>query len=214
MTLPLPKPHLSYSAVSLWRSSPAAFRARYYRNEPSLEVSPQLEYGKYIADLIKDTPEHPLVAHVPKYLIRDEGFTVEIDGVPLLCYPDSLDLATYSIYEYKTGEWKSDAPAWTQEDVNNWMQLKLYSLAVKTKYGSVNDTAHLIWLHTRMVEHVDPILIHGKRYDVSIHLPELTGDITTFETVITDTERYRAREWFVGAAHEIAEDYKNYLKNV
>lgn len=203
----LPKSYLSYSAASLWYRSKSAFRSRYYLNAPSTS-SPQTELGKELADLIKDNPNHPSIAHIPKLPIRDEGFTVDISGVPVLMYPDSLSLdGVPSFYEYKSG-----VEPWTQEKVDAHMQLKLYSLGIKEKYGAVQDVCTLFWLVTRMVDAVDSVRINGKQYDVVIGLPELTGEIITFETVVTEVERFRARQWIIQAAHEIQSDFIRYQK--
>lgn len=212
--LHLPKNYLSYSAADLWYSSKSAYRSRYYFN--ALEIaSPQMDFGKEVADLLKDHPDDPRVAHVPKYPIRDQGFMVDISGVPLLMYPDTLSLnGVPSFREYKTSEWVEGKPTWDQQRVDSHMQLKVYSLGILTKYKNVNDLCHLDWLLTRMVDHTDPVKIFGRKYDVTIQLPELTGEIISFECVVTDKERYRAREWLVQAAHEISADYKNHLKNI
>jgi hypothetical protein len=201
----LPKSYLSYSAASLWYSSKSAYRSRYYYNAPSIS-SVQTDYGKEVADLLK--ADDPSVAHVPKLPIRDEGFTVDISGVPVLMYPDSLSIdGIPSFLEYKSG-----VDAWTQENVDNHMQLKLYSLGIKEKYGAVNDICKLLWLVTEMVDLTDPIYVNGKRYETTIQVPRMTGEINIFETVINDMERFRARQWIVGAAAEISADYKAFLK--
>lgn len=207
MNLLLPKSYISYSAAALWYSSKSAFRARYYLNIPGAS-NVQQEFGKEIADMLKDDPENPLIAHVPKLPIRDEGFTVDIEGIPVLAYIDSLSIeGTPSFIEYKSG-----VDPWTQSRCNDHMQLKLYSLCIREKYGAVNDICKLLWLVTEMVDLTDPIFINGKRYDTTIQVPRMTGEIITFETVINDIERFRARQWIIQAAAEISADYKAFLK--
>jgi len=178
-----------------------------------------MEYGSEIADLLEKQPDHPTVAHIPKYNIRDQGFTVDIDGVTLLMYPDTLSLQNFPVKppkfaEYKTGEWVENNPAWTQKKADEHIQLKLYSLGLKLKYHAVDDLCHLYWLVTNMVEHTDPITIFGKQYEATIELPRLTQTIIPFEVNVTEIERFKARQWFVQAVHEVANDYKNYLKTV
>ena len=125
-------------------------------------------------------------------------------------FPDSLSLiGTPKFYEYKSG-----VDPWTQEKVNDHMQLKLYSLGIKEQYGSVEDLCHLFWLPTVMEDVIDGLKINGKQYGVTIQVPRLTGELFTFPCVVTEIERFRARQWIVQGAHEISADYQNFLKNV
>ncbi len=206
--LQLPKPYLSYSAASLWNQNKLMFRANYYTPSPIRTSSPQMDLGKELADLIKDFPDDPSIAHIPKYEIRDVGFTVDISGVPVLMYPDTLSL----IGTPKFREYKSGVEPWTQKRADDHMQIKLYSLGIKVQYGSVEDLCHLDWLPTVMEDVTDGIKINGKQYGVTIQLPRLTGEIVTFPCVVTEVERFRARQWIVTAAAEISADYQNYLK--
>jgi hypothetical protein len=207
----LPRPYISYSAASLWYQNKSAFRTKYYTPGVGGGLSSvQMDFGKELADMLKDDPENPVVAHIPKYEIRDVGFTVSISDVPVLMFPDSLSLiGTPKFYEYKSG-----VDPWTQKLVDNHMQLKLYSLGIKEQYGAVEDLCHLFWLPTVMTDVVDGLRINGKQYGVTIQVPRLTGEIISFPCVVTEMERFRARQWIVAAAHEISADYSNYLKNV
>jgi hypothetical protein len=218
----LPRSYISYSAASLWYQNESAFRTKYYTPGVGGGLSSvQMDYGKEIAEMLENDPENPLVAKIPKYQIRDKEFTVDISGVPVKVIPDTLDLTPVPrLREYKTGAWefnektkKFDIPAWTQKKVDDWMQVKLYSLGVKIKYGFVDDLAHLDWLPTVMEDVIDGLKINGKQYGVTIQVPRLTGEIFSFPCVVTEMERFRARQWIVAAAHEISNDYKNFLKN-
>jgi hypothetical protein len=214
MNLILPKSYISYSQASLWNSSKAAYRSRYYLNAPGAS-NVQQEYGKEIATMLMDDPENPLVAHIPKLPIRDKGFTVEIEGIPVLSYIDSLSLdGVPHFLEYKSAEWKEGKPAWTAKTVSEHMQLKVYSMVIKEKYGAVQDECKLLWLITRMIKHTDQVKVGGKVYEVPLELPQLTGEVKTFPTIVDDSERLRARMWIVQAGHEISADYENYLKNI
>lgn len=210
----LPRPYLSYSAIDLWYSSKAGYGKRYYEGQKTAPTIQQ-EYGSEIADLLKDDPENPLISFIPKLEIRDQPFVVDISGVPVMMIPDSLSLEPVPHFlEYKSGEWITDKPAWTQRDVDNHMQLKVYSLGIKEKYGAVMDECKLHWLVTGMVKEENMVKIGGKEYTVPVTLPKLTGQIISFNSVVTEIERFRARQWIVQGAFEIQADYKNYLKNV
>ena len=209
ISIDLPKSYLSYSAADLWYKNPSMFRAKYYEPNGAQTSSSQTDYGKEIADMLKDDPENPLVAHIPKYEIRDEGFTVDISGVPVLMYPDSLSIiGKPRIFEYKTG-----VDPWTQEKADAHMQTKLYSLGVKEKYGDVDDLLHLIWLPTVMEPHESEVRINGRPYKTCIDLPRMTGEVVTFPVVVSELERYKAREWVVQAAHEISADFTKWKKS-
>lgn len=213
-TMTLPRPYLSYSAIDLWYSSKSGYRKRYYEGVKS-SSTPQQEYGSEVAELLKSDPDNPVVANIPRLEIRDEPFTVDISGVPMLMVPDSLSLNPIPHFiEYKTSVWVSDKPSWTQKDVDNHMQLKVYSLGIKEKYGAVMDECKLLWLVTGIVTYEDTVKIGGKEHIVPLSLPQLTGQIISFNCVVNEIERFRARQWIVQAAHEIAADYKNHLKNV
>lgn len=209
----LPRAYISYSAADTWYKNKDLYRARYYYPSGLSSSSVQMDYGKEVANLIKDFPDDPRVAHIPKYNIRDEGFTVDISGVSVLMYPDTLDDKTFSIREYKTSEWVEGKPSWTQKMVDDHMQIKLYSLGVKIKYGAVNDLAHLDWLPTKMEDVTEEIIINGRPYKSTIQIPKMTGEVISFPCVVSEIERYRAREWIVQAANEISQDYSRYLKN-
>ena len=94
------------------------------------------------------------------------------------------------------------------------MQLKVYSLGIKEKYGAVMDECKLFWLVTGMVTEENTVKIGGKEHTVPITLPQLTGQIISFTTEVTEIERFRARQWLVQAAHEISKDFINYQKNI
>ena len=210
MELTLPKPYLSFSAAKRWYDNKRLFRSKYYTQGGAHIGSVQMDYGSEVATMIKDDPENPVVAHIPKYEIRDVGFTVSISGVPVLMYPDSLSLiGTPKFYEYKSG-----VDPWTQKLVDNHMQLKLYSLGIKEQYGAVEDLCHLFWLPTAMEDATDGLRINGKQYGVAIQVPRLTGEIISFPCIVAEMERFRARQWITQAAYEISADFINYKKNI
>lgn len=205
----LPRDYLSYSAATCWYDNKPLFRAKYYEPRGAKVSSVQMDYGAEVAEMIKNDPKNPLVAHIPKYEIRDEGFTVDVSGVPVLMYPDSLSIiGTPKFFEYKTC-----VKPWTQQEVDDHMQLKLYSLGIKEQYGSVENLCHLFCLMTKMEPVTDGLKINGRQYGVTIDLPRMTGEVITFPCVVGEVERYRAREWICQAAFEISADYQNHLKN-
>ncbi len=206
----LPKPYISFSAAKCWYENKPLYRSKYYTPGGVYASSPQLDYGKEVADLMELNPDHLTVAHIPRYEIRDVEFRVEISGVQVLAKPDSLSLiGTPKFFEYKTA-----SKPWTQEEVDASYQLKLYSLCIKEKYGSVQDECTLFCMPTIMIDEIQEMKINGRPYKVAFQVPRMTGEVIAFPTVVTEMERFRARQWIVTAAHEISADYQNFKKNL
>lgn len=192
----LNKPYLSYSAIDLWLKSPTQYRKRYYEQRPQ-PITPELSFGKKIATLLEASDES--LAHIPRYAVSEKKISTEIDGVPILAYLDSYDPDGRRILEFKTGK-----QPWTDARVQNHKQLDLYSLLVEMTEGSVTDTTTLIWLETeRVAKPQTGLLTAEESYDIA-----LTGEVKTFERVITPDDRRVMRELVVRVASEIAADYE------
>jgi len=210
----LPKEYLSYSAISMWYSNKPGFRSRYYIKGSKGGLStPEMDYGKELADDLKDRPDAAHIAHVPKYEVRDEGFMVDVFGVRVLMYPDTLSLiGTPKFREYKSSVYDESSLTWTQKKVDEHMQLDIYSMGIKKKYGAVEDLCHLDWMVTEKVPEESVMRIGGHAVRADLLIPRITDKLITFERIVTEIQRYRAKEWIVQAANEIQEDYKKYLK--
>jgi hypothetical protein len=195
----LPKPYLSYSAIDSWMKSPNQFRKRYYENAPSF-VTPELNFGKKIADLLENKDES--LAHIKQYATPEQQVQVDIEGVPIFGYIDSFDPETNSFYEFKTGRMP-----WTQKKVDKHLQLDIYSLCIEEIFGSVNDECMLIWMQTeKIVEPKVGLITHEDSHGI-----RLTGEVMEFTRVITDEERENTRTLIARVAQEISDDYTQYL---
>lgn len=197
----LPKPYLSYSAMNLWLTNKDRYRKQYYENLSS-PSSPELRFGKRIADLLEH--KDASMSHIEQYSVPEQPLNVTIDGVPVLGFIDSFDPVRQRFLEYKTGK-----QPWTQKRVDNHKQLDLYSLCIQELFNSVTDLCHLIWMQTENVEVKSVGLITHE----DSHSIQLTGKVETFARVITQDERDAMRELLVTTAKEISDDYTEYLAN-
>ena len=197
----LPKPYLSYSAMNLWLTNKDRYRKQYYEKVSS-PSSPELRFGKRIADLLENKDKS--LDHIQQYPVPEQPLNVTIDGVPVLGFIDSFDPTKQRFLEFKTGK-----QPWTQKRVDNHKQLDLYSLCIQEIYGSVTDLCHLIWMQT---ENVDVKSVGLITHEDS-HSIQLTGEVHTFERVITQDERNAMRELLITCAREIHDDYSEYLQN-
>lgn len=196
----LPKSYLSYSAMSTWLQSPDTYRKRYYENAPMV-VTPELAFGKKIADLLEAKDES--VSHIKQYIKPEQKINCEIEGVPIFGFIDSFDPDTRSFYEFKTGR-----VPWTQKRVDKHLQLDLYSLCIEEIFGSVNDDCELIWLETAQ----NKVKMTGLITHENSHNIVLTGTVKEFKRNITKDDREATKEMVVRIAEEISKDYTEYLK--
>lgn len=191
----LPKPYLSYSAISTFLDRPDEFRRKYYENVETI-VTPELAFGKKISTLLENKDES--LSHIRQYVKPEQKFNIEIDSVKVFGFIDSFNPETNAFYEFKTGK-----QPWTRARVDKHLQLPIYSLAIEKTFGSVDDTCMLIWMETRKVERKGyGLSTHAEAYDI-----ELTGTVREFDRTITASERKETEELIVSVARAISEDY-------
>lgn len=194
----LPKHHLSYSAIDMWLKYPEKYREKYYKGIEQY-VTPELSFGKKIADLLEVGDES--VKHVRRYPVAEKMFDLVIDEVPVFGFMDSFDPDTCSILEFKTGK-----TPWTQKRVDEHLQLDLYSLAVECMYNRVDDHTMLVWMETERVDRPSGGRIsHSDAYGI-----RLTGKVTEFHREITKHDRLAMRRLLRSVAEDISEDYTSY----
>lgn len=196
----LPKKYLSYSAISTWLRDPYQFRRRYYHNDPMI-MTPELHFGSKIAKLLEK--KHDSMNHIKQYPVMEQRMKVEIEGVPFFGFIDSFDPMDCAILEYKTG-----VTPWNEERVKDHLQLDLYSLAVETIFGKVQDEAELIWMQTRKIEKPrEGRVTHEEAYEI-----EFTGKVKSFVREITKEDRDNTRSLLVEVAEAISSDYSSWLE--
>ena len=211
--LTLPKPYLSYSAISLWLRDKDAYRSRYYENEPFVstpytefgnKVGKALELGELFDDTLKKVPRNP---------VMEQKLTVDIEGVPFLGYLDSYDPDTKEVLEYKTGIIsKEGKEPWSRLAVRKHTQLTMYQLAVLTKYGEYNPDIKLVWMETRWTKVPETVTIGSKEFTSDVPGLELTGRVEIFDRHIEPWELDRMARIIKEVAGDISNDYKLWMK--
>ena len=195
----LPKPYLSYSALSLWDQNKKRYRQQYYLGYTS-PSSPELRAGSRIHKLYED--DDPSLDHLPRYDLKEVKFQVEIDGVPILGFIDRLDSKNLAYLDLKTGK-----KPWTEKQVKETKQLPFYALALSAIHDQWEYNAGILWIETCKKPKEEN---EWGTYD---HTIELTGRHEWYPISIDRPRIQETREWLVSTAHDISVDYTEWLKS-
>lgn len=206
MSMNLPKPYLSYSALSLWRKDREGYRRRYYLGEKPPETIHTI-YGSEIHKLIEDgkldVEDHPREKYQSEVKLE-----VEIGGIPVLGMMDLFNPKTKAVSDIKTGIPRLDgSPRWTQLEVERLDQLPFYQMMIRAKYGKVQKTAKLIWLECEWHTVTDTHEFDGHKLTKERRDLRLNGKQHVFKRVIQPWELDRQEEMLIRDAREIQKDY-------
>jgi len=192
--LKLPRPHLSISQINLWESDPSAYMKRYFLNIPDAP-SPMMEFGKQFASDIEDycKGEQREFNFPPNflqniYLYPHVEYKLEHDfgDFKFLGYIDNASENFGIIRDFKTG-----TAAWTQDRLENSLQMMAYSL-ILFKQKTVLPTCFIDYYKTR---------IRGKSM-------EWTDVHETYQHTFTMQDLAKTEIRIRKAAEEIAEAYE------
>lgn len=199
----LPKPHLSWSSINCWLTSPERFRREYFENSDKLDTK-YLRFGKGIAELIEKGKHKELLPDLVVYPKPEFKIQVEIEGVPMLAYLDGYDDVNNVFGEYKTGK-----NPWTQQKVQKHDQLTLYATLLKKLTGKMPEYCDLFWIETKEgpVEVEDFWRSNEKEINV-------TGRIVPFHREFDDREIDRMEHVIRKAAEEISEAYQEFILEI
>lgn len=211
--LDLPKDYLSFSALSLWQRDPDTFRRRYYEGEPYI-TTPYTKFGNKVGDALETGNFFDqTLEKVPRLSSPEHKIEVSIAGVPFLMYLDSYEPDDYSILEYKTGILGRDGrKPWDRVKVRKHIQLPIYTLGVKLKYGDYNPNIKLIWMETKWSTIDEELKFQNKVFKERCKGLKLTGHIETFDRTIQAWELDRMEELIRTTAENISQDYKRWKK--
>ena len=224
----LPKSHISWSQIQVWKSNPARYRKEYFENGKKLDSS-YLRFGKGIAEMVEEleeiqktsgTKELALMKLVEKYSL-DEGtqialldldtegiseykIEIEIKGVPMLMFLDKYVPRDHSIKEFKTGK-----IPWDKAKVHKHDQLLVYAVGLRAKTGKMPEYCDLYWLETS--EKSDDTGDFWAKVDKKL---KLTGKVKSFHREFDARELDRMEEDIVKTAIEISEAYQAFLAEV
>jgi len=193
----LPKPYLSYSAYSLWKSSKKGYRKRYYENEKPFENT-ETVFGKEVHERFE------------KYesIVGSETM-IEVNLTPelkLLGYIDSFNIDNLAFVDFKTGHLsKAGKVPWDNLKVRKHKQLVFYSLLIRIKYGSYNKKAQLHWIETEFTKETREF--DGHILEATSRKLGLTGREEIFDREIAEWELDNLKEDIIKVAEEISNDY-------
>ena len=206
----LPRPHLSWSAISCWRSSPARFRREYFECGKKLDTK-YLRFGKGIAEMIENGTYKELLPDLEVYDVSEYEMRVNIRGVPMLAYIDDYDPENNVFREKKTGKRdKKGKPPWTQAKVIKHDQLLVYATCLKHIKGKIPDYCHLDWIETKMMspDDVDDFWRENEKQ------LQVTGVVKSFYREFDEREIERMEDLIEKSAREISDAYQAFLKEI
>jgi hypothetical protein len=198
----LPKEHISYSQIQLWKNDKERYKKIYFENRIEYRLNnPGLKYGKVVADALENEGEtgdlltDSAMVLLKKYDIRDQEIIAEINteegSFNVVGKPDTLDSQTKNFREYKTGKTK-----WTQKKAQNHPQMIFYAMLIYLKYKVILKDAYLDWIETEKDE-FDEI--------------KPTGRVMSFHVVFSLTKILECLEETVRIAKEIETEYMTHI---
>jgi hypothetical protein len=171
-----PRPYLSWSQIQLYERSPELYVRKYIFTDEDAPTE-AMRLGKKLAQALElqtitgDDALDNLRSLFPTYPQREFKIEATLEGmeVPLFGIMDGFDEKQLRIGEYKSGL------LWDQKMVDESGQLKMYALMVYLKYERLPGEVALHWARTRYNE---------------AGLLELTGEIKSFRTEVTDRDLF------------------------
>ena len=198
----LPKPHLSWSALSCWLSSPDRFRREYFECGEKLSTS-YLRFGAGIHKMIEDGTHKDILPDLFVYEVSEFEIKTSINGVPILSYIDSYDPVNNVFSEVKTGK-----IPWTRAKVIKHGQLVFYATALKHSVGRIPEYCDLQWIETR---DAPKTVETGLQNDSIINV---TGRVLSFHREFDEREIEAMEEKIVRVAEQISDAYQEFLKEI
>lgn len=198
----LPKPHLSWSAFSVWQQNPERFKREYFANGKRLD-SKFLRFGKSIASAIEDGTYKETLPRLEVYSEVEFQINADVSGVPILSYLDTYDPQKNILREFKTGTRRNP---WDARKVYKHGQLVFYAVALRAMTGKMPEYCHLDWIITDDSMESNSVFDKGKL--------RVTGEIISFKRVFDNRELDRMEKDIVRVAREISDAYKKYLSDL
>ena len=209
----LPKPYLSYSQYSLFKQNKQQYINRYFLGKPQYDTR-ELIFGKRISTILAEGvpagKEYEILDKLPKGTHSEYRIETSISGVPILAFFDSFTPDTKELFEYKTGR-----IPWTQDRVNNHIQLEFYCAAIRADSGTYNPDVTLAWLQTELCP-TTTVFPDGLTYQTineKQHAIALTGELEVFHRTISAQEIEAIERDILAVAQEINKLYEEYKKS-
>ena len=205
----LPKPHLSWSQLLLWKSSKDRYRREYFEGAKKLNTK-YLKFGSNIATLIENGQHHELIPDLETYDTPEHKIECLVKGVPILSFLDSynkvetIDVPANVFREYKTGK-----IPWTKAKVQKHDQLVFYATALKWSHGEAPEYCDLDWIETKDTEKIIEKGFVKNKEEVQV-----TGRVVSFHREFDEREIERMEDLIVKTAEEISEAYQKFIKEI
>ena len=148
----LPRQHLSISQINLWESDPSAYMKRYFLNIPD-EPSPMMDFGKQFATDIEDYAKGEerefnfppnFLENIKLYPRFEHKLVHNFEDFTFIGYIDNASDNFEIIRDFKTG-----TAAWTQDRLENSLQMQAYSYVIFMQYGII-PTCFIDYYKTRL----------------------------------------------------------------
>jgi len=206
----LPKPHLSWSQLSLWISNRDRYKREYFEDGKKLDTK-YLTFGKNIAQLIEQGLHKTLLPDLEVYDSPEYEIKCKVRGlVPCLSFLDSYnERATPQVPANVFREYKTGIVPWTKARVQKHDQLVFYAVALKACGKPMPEYCDLDWIETveSEKERVDFWRDEGK-------IIQVTGRIITFHREFDEREIERMEDLIVRVAWEISDAYQEHLSDI
>jgi len=198
----LPKPHISWSQLTCWISSPARYRREYFEIGKKLDTK-YLRFGKGIAELVEKGLHKDLLPDLVVYDTPEFEIKTEVLGVPILSFIDSYDSVNNVFREYKTGK-----IPWNKAKVIKHGQLVFYATALKHSCGKIPEYCDLDWIETKENRDEDGGGLQNER------VINVTGRIVSFHREFDEREIEKMEQLIVKSAEEISKAYQDFIKEI
>lgn len=148
----LPRPHLSISQINLWESDPSAYMKRYFLNILD-EPSPMMDFGKQFATDIEDYIKGEkrefnfppnFLENIKLYSRVEHKLVHNFEDFTFIGFIDNASDNFEIIRDFKTG-----TAAWTQDRLENSLQMQAYSYVIFMQYGII-PTCFIDYYKTRL----------------------------------------------------------------
>lgn len=172
---------LSWSQLSKFQYRPNEWYDHYILGKEQ-QSSPELLFGSEIDKKIQSDPS--FLPEIPRYKHLQYELKTEYEGIPLIGYPDALDLDEPKIRDYKTGREK-----WDKARADKTGQLSMYLLMIWQihKIKPEDFQCFIDWMPTcikdRQVSFIEPFKVK------TIETKRTMSQIVAFAALLSETRK-------------------------
>lgn len=184
---------LSHSQLSTWEWRKTDWWDKYVLGKEK-EPSAEMIFGKEVDLKIQQDPTYlPAITRLPhlQYELKNE-----FQGIPLIGFPDALDLDNPHLIDYKTGR-----KPWDKKRADETKQLTMYLTQIYLLHGikPKEFRCSIQWMPTHIKDGAVAFISEG--------------EVITIETNRTMTDILKFMQYLIDTRKEMEEYYKNYVSN-